>query len=358
MLQILEKQESRLLPSAVTPTLCCGMEGLVQSSLQKDFALASRQLPNLKILTMATDQLGHWPLPPSGCYEYMAALSAREFKLDAQLWNTCSIHLERLSYEWSFVTRRLGAIISDAVITNFYREDPVPAPLQSTLNHLTRVLTPARHLVILLPPSEWGANRFTAEFLRLPSDMCCGDDRHISPQQMMFAHELGHGKLRVHMNMTYSSWTDELAADLNIQKHCKTLGEVANAAYALDLRTLSNFLAPATPNQIKYWNTLAQRATSRRVNPLEDVAAMLELKRQALGHADPNPILTTPEQIIRHAWGECPDLRMAGETLDSRLQLLSGLRHAATEAPLRLEATRTLAPHVLAAARLLTPQAV
>lgn len=288
----------------------------------------------------------------------MAALNAREGTLDAQLWNAHSMHLEQFLYEKAFVTSSLGAVISDAGVTSVYRESPTPSYLQLTFNHLTRVLTPARHLAILLPPAKWGVNRFTAEFLGLPADICHGDDPQITPQRIVFAHELGHGHLRVYRNMTYSSWVDEFEADRNIRKHCMTLGDPASAAYALHLRTLNTFLTPFTPTHIKYWNTLAQRQMSDKANPVENIAAVLELKRHALAEDCTDTPLTTPEQIIKHSWGYAPELRMAGETLDSRLRLLAGLHHAATKAPLQLEATRTLAPHILAAARVLTPTAI
>lgn len=357
MLQTLEKPGNKL-PPAVAPALWPGVEDWQNTPLQRDFALARQQLPNLKIFTVSADQLGHWPLPPSGSYEHMAALSAREDTLDTQLWSAHLVHLGQLRYDRSIVTNRLGALISDARITGIYREYPVPDALRLTFNHHTRVLAPARHLVVLLPSSEWGVNRFTAEFLKLPEGICCQDDPQISPHRVILAHELGHGQLRSRTNVTYSSWADEFEADCNIRKHCMALGDPASAAYALHLRTLSSFLTPFSPDHIKYWNTLARQEHSGETNPLENIAAVLELKQHALGGGCIDVPPHTPEQIISHAWESSPDLRRAGETLDSRLQLLAGLRHATTKAPLKLKATQALAPHLLAAARFLTPQAV
>lgn len=103
MLQASEKPENRLTP-AVAPALWPGVEDWQNTPLQRYFALARQQLPNLKIFTVFADQLGHWPLPPSGSYEHMAALSAREDTLDAQLWSAHSVHLEQFLYEKAFVT--------------------------------------------------------------------------------------------------------------------------------------------------------------------------------------------------------------------------------------------------------------
>lgn len=57
MLQTFEKPGNKL-PPAVAPALCFGVEDWPNSPLQRDFALAHQQLPNLKIFTVSANQLG------------------------------------------------------------------------------------------------------------------------------------------------------------------------------------------------------------------------------------------------------------------------------------------------------------
>lgn len=57
MLQTFEKPGNKL-PSAVAPALWPGVEDWQNTSLQRDFALARQQLPNLKIFTVSANQLG------------------------------------------------------------------------------------------------------------------------------------------------------------------------------------------------------------------------------------------------------------------------------------------------------------
>lgn len=59
MLQTLEKPGNKL-PPAVTPALCYGVEDWQNTPLQRDFALARQQLPNLKIFTVSAWGIGHY----------------------------------------------------------------------------------------------------------------------------------------------------------------------------------------------------------------------------------------------------------------------------------------------------------